>query len=164
MCQLWKYIFTVMITFIRCFNQIKLKHRDRNALMLPNCNDLLLSWWRHQMETFSGLLALCARNSPVSGEFPSQRPVTRSFDVFFDLRLNRRLSKQSWGWWLETPSGLLWSHCNDFFQTATMSQGRGLAFGSWMVLLALITGKQFQLRWRHYMDTLTASLALFWVK
>ena len=40
-------------------------------------------WWRHQMETFSALLALCAGNSPVSGEFPEQRPVTRSFDVFF---------------------------------------------------------------------------------
>ena len=45
------------------------------------------------METFSALLALCAGNSPVSGEFPSQRPVTRSFDVFFDLRPNKRLSK-----------------------------------------------------------------------
>ena len=32
------------------------------------------------------------------GEFPPQRPVTRSFDVFFDLRLNKRLSKQPWGW------------------------------------------------------------------
>ena len=28
------------------------------------------------------------------GEFPTQRPLTRSFDVFFDLRLNKRLSKQ----------------------------------------------------------------------
>ena len=44
------------------------------------------------METFSALLALCAGNSPVTGEFPSQRPVMRSFDVFFDLRLNKRLS------------------------------------------------------------------------
>ena len=35
------------------------------------------------METFSALLALCAGNSPVTGEFPSQRPVTRSFDIFF---------------------------------------------------------------------------------
>ena len=52
-------------------------------------------WWPHQMETFSALLALCAGNSPVAGEFPSQRPVTRSFGVFFDLRLNKRLSKQS---------------------------------------------------------------------
>ena len=50
-------------------------------------------WWRHQMEIFSALLDLCAGNSPVNGEFPSQRPVTRSFDVFFDLRLNKRLSK-----------------------------------------------------------------------
>ena len=53
------------------------------------------SWWRHQMETFSALLAICAGNSPVPGEFPTQRPVTRSFDVHFDLRLNKRLCKQS---------------------------------------------------------------------
>ena len=46
-------------------------------------------WWRHQMETFSALLALCAGNSPITGEFPSQRPVTRSLDVFFDLRPNK---------------------------------------------------------------------------
>ena len=51
-------------------------------------------WWRHQMETISALLAICAGNSPASGEFPAQRPVTRSFDIFFDLRLNKRLSKQ----------------------------------------------------------------------
>ena len=55
----------------------------------------LYSWWCHQMETFSALLSLCAGNSPVTGEFPWQRPVTRSFDVFFDLRLNKQLSKQS---------------------------------------------------------------------
>ena len=42
-------------------------------------------WWRHQMETFSALLAFCVGNSPVTGEFPTQRPVTRSFDAFFDL-------------------------------------------------------------------------------
>ena len=42
------------------------------------------------METFSALLAICARNSPVTGEFPTQRPVTRSFDIFFDLRMNCR--------------------------------------------------------------------------
>ena len=49
------------------------------------------SWWRHQMETFSALLALCAGNSPVTDEFPAQRPATRSFDVIFYLRLNRVL-------------------------------------------------------------------------
>ena len=46
------------------------------------------------METFSALLAICAGNSPVTGKFPTQRPVTRSFDVVFDLHMNKRLSKQ----------------------------------------------------------------------
>ena len=62
------------------------------------------TWWRHQIETFSALLAICAGNSPVTGEFPAQRPVMRSFDAFFDPRLIKRLSKQWWGWWFETPS------------------------------------------------------------
>ena len=56
------------------------------------------------METFSALLAICAGNSPVAGEFPAQWPVKRRVDVFFDLRLNKPLSKQSWGWWFETLS------------------------------------------------------------
>ena len=70
------------------------------------------TWWRHQMETFSALLALCEGISPVTGEFPSQRPVTRSFDVFFDLRMNKRLSKQPRGRGFDTPSRPLWRHCN----------------------------------------------------
>ena len=53
-----------------------------------------VAWWRHQTEAFSALLALCAGNSPVTGEFPAQSPVTRCFDVFFDLRMNKRLGKQ----------------------------------------------------------------------
>ena len=69
------------------------------------------------METFSALLAICAGNSPVPGEFHAQRPVTRSFDVFFDLRLNKRLSKQSWGWWFETLSRPLWRHRNGNTET-----------------------------------------------
>ena len=44
------------------------------------------------MEASSALLAICAGNSPVPGEFPAQRPVTRSFDIFFDLHPNKRLS------------------------------------------------------------------------
>ena len=79
----------------------------------PYCSNFRCpSWWRHQMETFSALLAFCAGNSLVPGEFPAQRPATRSFDVFFDLRLNKRLRKQSWGWWFETLSCPLWRHCN----------------------------------------------------
>ena len=77
------------------------------------------TWWRHQMETFSALLAICAGNSPVPGEFPTQRPVTRSFDVYFDLRPNKWLSKQSWGWWFETPSRSLWRHRNDTCEMLT---------------------------------------------
>ena len=76
-------------------------------LCQPHC-----AWWRNQMETFSALLALCAGNSPVTGEFPAQRPVTRSFDVFFDLRPNKGLRKHPWGWWFETLSWSLWRHCN----------------------------------------------------
>ena len=64
------------------------------------------------METFSALLAICTGNLPVTGEFLSQRPVTRKFDVFFDLHLNKRLSKQSKRRWFETPSHILWRHRN----------------------------------------------------
>ena len=73
-------------------------------------------WCRHRMETFAALLAHCEGNPPVSGGFPSQRPVTRSFDVFSDLRLNKRLSKQSRHRWFETPLRSLWRHCNDWFR------------------------------------------------
>ena len=61
------------------------------------------------METFSALLALCAGNSPVTVEFLAQRPVTPSFHVFFDLHLNKRLSKQSRCRWFQTQS----RHCNE---------------------------------------------------
>ena len=62
------------------------------------------------MGTFSALLAICVGNSPVTGEFSTQRTVTRSFDVFFDLRLN----KHSWGWWFEMLSCPLWCHHNEY--------------------------------------------------
>ena len=54
--------------------------------------------WRHQIETFSALLVICLGNSTVTGEFPAQRPVMWSFDVFFDLLLNEQLSKHLLGW------------------------------------------------------------------
>ena len=93
-----------------------------SALMLTINNSNIRSgvlgatWWRHQMEAFSALLAFCVGNLPVAGEFPAQRPVTRSFDLFFDLRLNKRLSKQSRGWWFETPSRPLWRHFNGIWK------------------------------------------------
>ena len=60
----------------------------------------MFTWWQ----------ALCAGISQVTGEFPSQRPVTRSFDDFFGLGLNKRLRKQQRRWWFETPLRSLWRH------------------------------------------------------
>ena len=62
----------------------------------------------------SALLDFCVSNSPVTGEFPKQRPVTRSFEVFFDLRLKKLLSKQTWDRWFETPSHPSWCLCKDW--------------------------------------------------
>ena len=83
------------------------------------------------METFSALLAICAGNSPVTGEFLAQRPVTRSFDVFFDLRLTKWFSKQWWGRWFDTQPCPLWRHRNvlgqghaPVFQCEWSSRGR----------------------------------------
>ena len=60
-------------------------------------NNYIYTPYGHQMETFSALLAICAGNSPVLGEFPVQRPVTQNFDVFFDLRLNKRVNNHGAG-------------------------------------------------------------------
>ena len=84
----------------------------------------MLDWdvtWRHnQMETFAVLLVLCAGSSPVTGGFPTQRPVTWSFDVFFDLRLNKLLSKQLWGWWFETLLCPSWRRRNESWVPAVL--------------------------------------------
>ena len=58
---------------------------------------MCISWWRHQMETFSASRALCAGNSPVTGEFPAQRLVTRSFDVFFCVWINSWINNREAG-------------------------------------------------------------------
>ena len=74
------------------------------------------------METFSVLLVICAGNSPVTGEFPAQKPVTRSFDVFCDLRMNARLNNQSWAWCFETPTHPLWRRSNEYSDMYIMQQ------------------------------------------
>ena len=96
--RLWMTIIRVKRICMYCIKMLA-KHLKLNM------------WWRHQMEKYSALLALCAGNSPVTGEFPSQRPVTRSFYDFFDLRLNKRL-RQSRRWWFETQSQSLWRQRN----------------------------------------------------
>ena len=101
------------------------------------------------METFSALLAIYAGNSPVPGEFPTQRPVTRSFDVYFDLRPNKRLSKQSWGWWFETPSRPLWRHRNVFPGMRIPS----IKIRRWWDSLIFIIGNPIRLRFNLYIET-----------
>ena len=121
---------------------ISLKSDDRICVLIQAIDtvavhhDVMIwkfSWWCHQMETFCTLLAIYAGNSPVLGEFPAQRPVTKSFDVFFDLRPNKRLSKQWRGWWFETPSSPLWCHCNvsmlvESPQKGTLMHNFGISF------------------------------------
>ena len=73
---------------------------------LPICYNVsynITLWWRHQMETFSALVALCAGNSPVIGEFPAQRPVTRSFESG-DLRHHRAHYTATVMWYSTTTS------------------------------------------------------------
>ena len=92
--------------------------------LMAKCNHvsdehILFTWWRHQMETFFALLAFSAGNSPVAGLFPTQRAMTRSFVVFFDLRLSKRLGKQSQRRWFGTSLRSLWLRCscNDIMNT-----------------------------------------------
>ena len=110
-----RYLYTVHVASISFKTIIATADKGNKLthyMSKPYINVMPTTWWRHLMETFPALLAFCAGNSPVPGEFPTQMPVTRSFDVFFDLRLNKRLSKQPWGWWFETLSWPLWRQCN----------------------------------------------------
>ena len=108
------YVYVKLSSFISVYNRVRsdytkepLRYDEKLAI-----ENMFMVTSSNGIEIFSALPALCMGNSPVTGEFPAQRPVTRSFDVFFDLRLNKRLSKQSWGWWFVTPSRSLWRHCN----------------------------------------------------
>ena len=103
-------VYISIIKIFECYNSRLSLHTHTISIQFQCLS--YRSWWRHQMEIFSALLAICVGNSPVPGEFPTQRPVTRSFDVYFDLRPNKRVSKQSLGWWFETLSPPLWRHRN----------------------------------------------------
>ena len=118
--------------------------------ILPTVSPLVeqSTWWRHQMKTFSVLLALCAGNSPVTGEFPSQRPVTPSFDTFFDLRLNKRLNKQSRRSRFETPSRSLWRHRNEMWHISAPNIAH-LSWSCWTRNIWLIL---FYASWCHQLS------------
>ena len=108
------------------------------------------------METFSALLTLCAGTSPVTDEFHAQRPVTRSFDVFFDLRVNKRLSEQSWGWWFETPARSLWRHCNSVLtyqlwsNTGIVNALVPIQWKFWSLVAPEVVKRQPPEQWRNF--------------
>ena len=110
LCFLWS---------TKCFYlviRVKHYHDDVIKWVYEDLSYMPWSWWRLEMETFSELLALCEGNSPATGGFPSHRPVTWSCDVFFGLRLIKRLSNQSRRRWFEMPScSLLWRYCDAEF-------------------------------------------------
>ena len=85
---------------------------ERKDIKLRLVQPVRVTWWRHQMETFSVLLAICAGNSPVP--MKSQHKGQWRGALMFSLiyALNKRLRKHSWGWWFETQSRPLWRHCN----------------------------------------------------
>ena len=109
-----------ILHYLRCQSEVMLNNGRPSAaflteLLVSNANARAIShpsWWRHQMETFCALLTRYEGYPPVTGRFPSQRTVPRRFDILFDLRLNKRLSKQSRCWWFETPSRWLIRHCS----------------------------------------------------
>ena len=94
------------------------------------------------METFSALLSLYVGSSPVTCEFPSQRQVTQSSNVSYDLRLNKPLSKQPRRRWFDTLFCSLWRHCNLTFGGRISSV---LECGTCQSL----SGFPLTLRWRH---------------
>ena len=105
--------FIVKRCYVTCFwSTFYIKHRKSPP---PPHNDVIK--WKHYPRDWSFVWGI----SQVTGEFPIQRPVSRRCDIFSDLRLNERLSKQSWGWWFETPSHPSWCHSNAYMRTRTLT-------------------------------------------
>ena len=95
---------------------LKFRRISLRNLVNEMWSEVLIAWHRYMMTSSNGnifrVTCLLCGEFTGPGEFPGQRPVTRSLNVFFYLRLNKRLSKQWWGWWFETLSRPLWRHRN----------------------------------------------------
>ena len=94
---------SVVVLFLWKINELSEIAWDMSMTMMTSSNGNIFRVTGPLCGEFTGL-----------GEFPTQRPVTRSFDVFFDVRLIKRLSKHSRGWWFETLSHPLWRHRNTY--------------------------------------------------
>ena len=117
-----KFCFAVLQFLINWLVCYRVHFGDMNGIIVTQASHLILLQrkihndvikWKHFPRDWPFVRGITG-----PGDFPTQRPVTRSFDVFFDLGLNKRLSKQPWGWWFETPSWSLWRHCNADSKTA----------------------------------------------
>ena len=89
--------------------------------------------------------------------FPSQRPVTWSFDVFFDLCPNKHLGKVPWGWWIEVPSRSLWRHCNGFFY---LHRGQW-PLSSWLLMICYLCRLSSKTYWHDWMCWCHYTIAVF---
>ena len=139
----------------QCANTCTLRLRQTSTIFQTfldvfSCENvsIRLTWWRHKMVTFSALLAICAGTSSVTGEFPAQRPMTRSFDVFFDLHLNKRLSKQSWSWWFETKSRPSWRHCIEI-SLKFVPQGPVNNIPTLVLIMAIVPSRRQAIIWTN---------------
>ena len=65
--------------------------------------------WKHFPRNWPFVRGI--HRSPVNSPHKGQWRGALMFSFFFYL--NKRLGKQSWGWWFETLSRSLWRHCND---------------------------------------------------
>ena len=109
--NIWLSVFIDLMLYYRlhCTN-IECTYTSEWPLVADSLKCIMMASWNGNIFCVTGHLC---------GEFtghwwiPHKRPVTRSFDVFFVLRLSKRLSKQSSGWWFEMPLCPLWRYCND---------------------------------------------------
>ena len=140
-----KMSFKISFKMIWCLQTMPIDQTFRPAFSV--------TWWRHQMETYSALLAICAGNSPVPGEFPAQRPVTESFDVYFDLSRNKPFSKQWWGWWFERLSCPLWRHCNgNFFKYQLQQMSHAIITNALVKLYGLLNTLRARQNGHHFAE------------
>ena len=133
---------TQVTCFISCFGKHGKSLIILNNFRLPS---LPYSWFWSQIHMFVLLMYAIYMMMSSNGNifrwpFVRNSPVTLRFDVFLDLRLNKRLSKQPWGWWFETPSRTLWRHRNGHLYIRSSIQPGcrwKLALASWNRLISL---------------------------
>ena len=119
---LTSHIWQTQIICLKLITQLQINcHLYRSALIyaITHCWIVQRPGLQRQIMMTSSNGNIFRATGHMCGDFTGYRwilrkmPVTRNVDIFFDQRLNRRLIKQSWGWWFETPSRPLWRHCSD---------------------------------------------------